>query len=119
MKSKVILFVLLLLSAIGAVRVLQTNATMLIISILLSLGIIVFLNRYMQAPRRGPGRNDQGYQKALRSQKKRSKLKPTELQKLTSLKRTSREIPFKVIEGRKSKSTKDKQKPKHKQSNFH
>jgi hypothetical protein len=117
--KKVILFVLLVLSAIGAVRVIQTNAMMLIISILLSLGIIVFLNRYMQTPRRSPGRGDQGYQRALRNQKKRSKLKPTELQKLTSLKRPAREVPFKVIEGRKGKSGKDKQKPKHRQSNFH
>ncbi|RXT13764.1 SA1362 family protein [Ammoniphilus sp. CFH 90114] len=114
--TKLFFIVLFSLAAIGLVKVLKTNPMMLFISIAFSIGIIFLLGRFMGGGRRS---TDKGYQKALKTQKKKGgKLSPTEIQKLTRLKKTSRsrEIPFKVIEGnKKGKSQKDKEN----QSHFH
>jgi hypothetical protein len=102
------------LAAIGLVKVLQENPTMLILSIVAVIGIVYLVNRFMNTPR---GNTGKGYQQALRTQKKKEKLSQTELQKLTKLRKTSRSIPFKVIEGRKGKTDKDKDKDN--QTHFH
>ena len=104
--TKIFLGILFTLAAVGLFDVLNTNPFMFFFSIVLTVGIIYFVNRVMS--NRRP--SDNGYQKALRTQKKRNKLTPSELHKLTKLKRTSKSVPFRVIEGRKKgKHDKDRQ----------
>lgn len=108
--TKLFLIVLFSLAAVGLVKVLKTNPMMLFISIAFSIGIIYLLSRFMGGKRP----TDKGYQKALKNQKKKGKLTPTEMQKLTRLKKSPRDIPFKVIEGnKKGKSPKDKENKSH------
>ena len=113
-RTRLFLIGLFSLAAIGLVKVLQENPTTLILSIVAVVGIVYLVNRFINKPR---GNTGKGYQKALRSQKKKEKLSQTELQKLTKLKKTSRNVPFRVIEGRKGKSAKDKEKDN--QTHFH
>jgi len=103
--TKIFLGILFTLAAVGLFDVLNTNPFMFFFSIVLAAGIIYIVNRVMSTRRP----NDNGYQKALRTQKKRNKLTPSELHKLTKLKRTSKTVPLRVIEGNK-KGTKDRQK---------
>lgn len=87
--------------------VLQRNPLTVILSIAFAAGMVYLLNRFLYTRYSG----DKGYQKALKSQKKKGKLTPSEMNKLTRLKKPSRNIPFKVIEGNKKKKTpKDKEK---------
>ncbi|WP_134698826.1 SA1362 family protein [Ammoniphilus sp. YIM 78166] len=110
--TKLFFIVLFSLAAIGLVKILQTNPTTLFISIAFTVGIIYLLTRFMK-PKRP---TDKGYQKALKSQKKKGKMTSNEMQKLTRLKKPTRDVPFKVIEGnKKGKSSKENQN----RSNFH
>jgi hypothetical protein len=91
-------------AAIGLVKMLQENPGQIIFSIAMAIGIIYLINRFMNSPQRSPG-----YHKALRKQKKKEKLSHFEMQKLNKLKKTSRgDIPFRVIDGRKGKTPKNK-----------
>lgn len=108
--TKIFLVILFSLAAIGLVVVLQTNPFMLLLSIALAIGMVLLFNRFMSS--RQP--QDKGYQKALRTQKKKTKLNSSELHKLTRLKKSTKENPFRVIEGsKKGKSHKDKENRTH------
>lgn len=110
MSTKIFFAILFSLAAVGLVVVLKTNPMMLILSIAFAIGMVFLFNRFMTGRRP----NDKGYQKALRTQKKKGKLTPTDLHKLTKLKKSSKENPFKVIEGnKKSRASKDKEKQSH------
>ncbi|MBP1934162.1 hypothetical protein [Ammoniphilus resinae] len=107
--NKLFLVVLFSLAAVGLVVMLQSNPTMVILSILFAIAVVYMLNRFMNGRSE---KKDNGYQRALRNQKKKGKMSRSELHKLTKLKRSSRDIPFKVISGGNKKGSKDKDKEK-------
>lgn len=104
--TKYFLGILFSLAAVGLFVKLNTNPLTFFFSIALAVGLVFFINR--MATNRF--QQDSGYQKALRSQKKKGKLRNSELHKLTKLKKSKGEVPFRVIKGnKKGKSTKDKE----------
>jgi hypothetical protein len=102
--TKFFLVILFSLAAVGLVIVLQTNPMMVILSIAFAVLILFALSRFTGV-RTG---TDQKYKKALQKQKRKGKMTPVEMHKLTRLKKSSGQIPFKVIEGSKGKPPKEK-----------
>ncbi|HJV45020.1 MAG TPA: hypothetical protein VJ824_04750 [Bacillota bacterium] len=106
--TKFFMVILFSLAAVGLVISLQANPLMVILSIVFAVLILFALSRFSGG--RTNRYTDKGYQRALRNQKRKGKITPVEVQKLTRLKRQPGQNPFKVIEGNKGKPPKDKEK---------
>lgn len=112
LKTKFLFGVLLGLATIGLVRMFIFKPLQLF-GMIAFLAIVLFLFKRFAGL---PGDSDSLYQKALRQQKKKNKTHSSSSHiPLLKVKKKRSDIPFKVIEGKKTKKDKDREEKRYSQ----
>ncbi|RKD25559.1 hypothetical protein BEP19_01035 [Ammoniphilus oxalaticus] len=109
--TKLFLGIVFSLAAIGLFIALKANPLMFFFNVALAVAVVFLFNRFMS--NRQP--TDQGYQQALRKQKRKNKLTTSDLRKITRLK--NREHSLRVIKGNKGRDDNDKERKR--ETNIH